>query len=331
MPPIFVWAVVTDARGVLLVRAGDGGLASLPGGPLLPEDETVEAAVVREVETLFGVGLAEEPEFLDTRYERMADGATVVHNLFHVPGELLGPRLDAAGGGEWVALDELDRPTIAPWLRRGLGVLFGGEEEESAFDFGQIEAALGYVVETEPVILISGPAGAGKSTVAREICRRFPRAAHIDVDLLRWRMIVSGYVRPEEAYGPAPEEALRQLALAARNAGALARNFSSEGFLAVIDDVLETGDQLDIYLDSLDGLAAVYFVTLLPSAEVLAARDAGRSPDQFMGSRSEELRQIIAQNGETRGLRLDTSACTVEETVDIILERLEEARVWGTE
>jgi chloramphenicol 3-O-phosphotransferase len=178
-----------------------------------------------------------------------------------------------------------------------------------------------------PVFNVTGPAGAGKSTVARELCRRFPKAAHIEVDLLRWRMILSGYVRPEEAYGAEPDEALRQLALAARNACSLARNFAAEGFVAVIDDVLERREELDLYLDELAGLDPVYFVTLLPNAETLIARDAGRSPEDFMGSRSEELRRIIEANGETRGLRLDSSAWTVEETVDIILERQEQARV----
>ena len=327
MPPIFVWAVVTDQRGVLLVPARNADAWLLPGGALLPDDETVEAAIVREVEARFGVQLSEEPEFLDTQYERLADGATVVHNLFHVPGALLGARLEPADGSDWLAVDELDRAAIPEWLRRALGVLYGGEAAEPAFELGQIQAALGRVVEAAPIILLGGPAGAGKSTVARELCRRFSRAAHVDVDLIRWRMVVSGYVRPEEAYGPEPDEAVRQLELAARNASALARNFATEGFVTVIDDVIETRELLDVYLEQLAGLGPVHFVTVLPNAAVLAARDAGRGGDAFIGSRSEELRRIIAANGETRGLRLDTSAWTVEETVDIILERLDEAGV----
>jgi ADP-ribose pyrophosphatase YjhB (NUDIX family)/chloramphenicol 3-O-phosphotransferase len=329
MPPIFVWAAITDPRGVLLVPTHDADVWVLPGAELRPEDETVEAALVREIEERFGVRPAEEPEFLDTAYERLAGGATVVHNLFHVPGALLGGRIDAVERREWLPLDDLDRMPVPTWLRRGLGILFGGEEAEPAFDFAQIEAALDRVIEAEPVILVTGPAGAGKSSVARELCRRFPRAAHIDVDLIRWRMVVSGYVRPEEAYGPQPEEALRQLALAARNAAALARNFVLEGFLAVIDDVIETRELLDVYLDQLSDLGSVYVITLLPNATVLATRDAGRSGDAVMGSRSEELRRIIAANGETRGIRLDTSGWTVEETVDVILERQVEAQVAG--
>jgi len=323
MPEITVQALVTGPEGVLLVREPGQAEWRLPGGPL-EVDESVEQAIVREVESRLGLRMDEEPEFLDTLFERRGV-ETVVHNLFLVPHT---PDLRTADGVEhhWIAAHDLDDLPLAGWLRDGLRFAFGGEPEPG-FDLGAMQAAVAPVVSAAPVIIVTGPAGAGKSTVARELCRRFPRAAHIDVDLLRWRMIVSGYVRPEEAYGPEPEEALRQLALAARNASALARNFASEGFLAVIDDVLERREDLDLYLAALHPCPDIRFVTLLPSAEVLAARDTGRSPDDYMGSRSEELRQIIAGNGETRGLRLDSSSWDVEQTVDIILERLDEAHV----
>ena len=328
MPAIFVWAVVTDERGVLLVPARAAGGWQLPGGPLRSDDETVEEAMLRELEARFGVRLMEEPVFLDTQYERKPDGETVVHNLFHVSSELLGPSVTTAPGGvEWLDPARTHDSVLPGWLRQSLAGLVGEDTAVPSFDLDQIQAVLGEYRPVQPVVIVTGPAGAGKSTVARELCKRFPRAAHIDVDLLRWRMVVSGYVRPEEAYGPEREEALRQLLLAARNACVLANNFTSEGFLTVIDGVIETRDQLDAYLAYLHGAGPVHVVTLLPNAAALAARDAGRPGDQYMGARSEELRRIIAENGETRGLRLDTSTWTVEETVDIILERLDEARL----
>lgn len=326
--PIFVWAVVTEERGVLLIPARDADGWTLPGGPLLPDDDTVETAILRELRTRHGVTLPDEPEFLATRYERRPDGRTVVHNLFHVPTETLNPGVEIFGDKvEWLDPTSVPDLGVPTWLSEGLETLFEDEDALPTFDIERMQAAIVRFQPTAPVVIITGPAGAGKSTVSRELCRRFARAAHIDVDLIRWRMIVSGYVRPEEAYGPEPEEAQRQLLLAARNASALARNFAAEGFLAVIDDVIETREQLDAYLEYLSGSGPISVVTLLPNAGVLAARDAGRPGDQYIGSRSEELRQIIARNGETRGLRLDTSAWSAEQTVDIIMERLEESRV----
>jgi chloramphenicol 3-O-phosphotransferase/ADP-ribose pyrophosphatase YjhB (NUDIX family) len=326
--PIYVWAVVSDERGVLLLPAHEPNVWTLPGGPLLPDDDTVEAAIMRELRSRYGITLPDEPEFLATRYERSPDSGTVVHNLFHIPSETLDAGVEPFGdAAQWIDPTETDRVSIPVWMSEGLATLFEDEDALPSFDVTQLQAGLAQFRPAAPVVIVTGPAAAGKSTVARELCRRFDRAAHIDVDVIRWHMIVSGYVRPEEAYGPEPEEAQRQLLLAARNASALARNFADEGFLAVIDDVIETREHLDAYLDYLSGCDPISVVTLLPNADTLAARDAGRPEDQYMGSRSEELRQIIADNGDTRGVRLDTSHQTPEETVDIILEQLEGARV----
>ena len=325
MPEITVQALVIGPDGMLLVRERGAAEWRLPGGSLLDRDATIEEALAREVERWLGMAVDADPDFLDTFYERRDGGQTVVHNVFLVPAEV-GVRTPEGVESRWIGEHDLGAVRVAEWLRRALQAAFGGESG-AEIDFGEIEAVVGRFRPLEPVFIVTGPAGAGKSTVARELCRRFARAAHIDVDLIRWRMVVSGYVRPEEACGPEPDEALQQLALAARNACALARNFGEEGFVAVIDDVLETREQLDLYLEELHGTGPVYVATLLPDAEVLAARDAGRDGGAFMGSRSEELRRIIAGNGETRGLRLDTSAWTPEQVVDIILERLEEARV----
>jgi chloramphenicol 3-O-phosphotransferase/ADP-ribose pyrophosphatase YjhB (NUDIX family) len=333
--PIYVWAVVTDERGILLLPSSETDGWTLPGGALMDDDDTVEAAIMRELRSRYGIGLPAEPEFLATRYERLPDGGTVVHNLFHIPTETLDTEVDVFGdSAEWTDPADTDRLSLPTWLREGLATLFEDEDALPSFDVTQLQAGLAQFRPAAPVVIVTGPAAAGKSTVARELCRRFDRAAHIDVDMIRWHMIVSGYVRPEEAYGPEPEEAQQQLLLAARNASALARNFADEGFLAVIDDVIETREHLDAYLDYLSGCDPISVVTLLPNADALAARDTGRPKDQYMGSRSEELRRIIAGNGETRGLRLDTSDWTAEETVDIILEQMGAARIlpsWETE
>jgi ADP-ribose pyrophosphatase YjhB (NUDIX family)/chloramphenicol 3-O-phosphotransferase len=346
MPRIRVALVVTTEDGVLLVREDGAEAWSLPGGPLLDTDETIEEVALREVERLIGERPEQEPEFLETLYERHAAGEVTLHNLYHLPiasSALFGAYVDelahlpnarATSLGsytDWLYrqptdLDTLPPPPLLPdWLRDGLLALFNDEPLVPDFELAAIQTALAHFKTAAPVFLICGPAGAGKSSVARGLCARFERSAHIDADRLR-QMVQSGYV-PAGAEPGDPDERLRQLALARLNAAAVARNFSTAGFTAVIDDVLEAPEDLDDYLDALGMGADVHVVTLLPDAPTLAARDAQRPDGDRMGARAEDLRRTIDENGETRGLRLDTSLWSVAETVDVILERMGEARV----
>ena len=84
----------------------------------------------------------------------------------------------------------------------------------------------------QQVILVTGPAGAGKSSVAAALCERFDRMMHIEVDALR-HMVRAGYRHPwlEDA------QAAEQRVLAVRNAMAIARECVAMRYAVVIDDV----------------------------------------------------------------------------------------------
>lgn len=166
--------------------------------------------------------------------------------------------------------------------------------------------------------LISGVPGAGKSTVAGLLARRFERGVHVEGDLLQ-RMIVAGGVWPEGAV-PSPE-AERQMTLRARNACLLAGAFYDAGFSVALDDVLIPW-RLDEYLKALAGRTALY-VLLLPSTESVRDRNRGR-PDRDVfatwGFLDEEVRRTTR-----RGLWLDSSGQSTEETVEEVLRRWPEA------
>jgi ADP-ribose pyrophosphatase YjhB (NUDIX family)/chloramphenicol 3-O-phosphotransferase len=328
MPTITVSALITDGERLLLARRPGEAHWALPGGLLLPSDESVEEALARELRARLGLEVG-EPLFLDTLYERR-ESEVVVHNVFAVDAPGVEQVVAQAGGGleyAWAPLAEIAQLPLTPWLAPALPALLRGEPApEPELTGAPFAVATPVEPEVEPgmVVIVTGPAGAGKSTVARALCRRFERAAHIAVDALR-HMVVSGYASPVPGRADV-EEARRQAALARRNAAALARNFACAGFHTVIDDVLERREELDEYLAALVG-CTVAFVTLLPTVEALRARDAERPPAERMGERAVELHGVIALNGETRGLRLDTSTWTPEETVDVILARLPEALV----
>lgn len=156
----------------------------------------------------------------------------------------------------------------------------------------------------QQVILVTGPAGAGKTTVAAALCERFDRMVHINVDVLR-HMVRAGYRHPwlEDA------QAAEQRMLAVRNAMAMARECIAARYAVVIDDVVY-GPVVDMYRLATDELGApLQFVTLLPSLDVALDRDARRSesiPERVRALHAEFSRE--AQAGTLPGIALDTSA-----------------------
>ncbi|MGA4841617.1 AAA family ATPase [Streptomyces sp. G45] len=162
---------------------------------------------------------------------------------------------------------------------------------------------------------------AGKSTIAQALAERLPRAAHVRGDVFR-RMIVSGREEYEPGAGGDAEAQLRlRYALSASTADA----YAAAGFTAVVQDVI-LGEELKRYVD-LVRTRPRYVVVLAPRPEVVAAREAARGKTGYGEWTVEMLDEGLRAGTPHIGLWLDSSDLTVDETVEAILARLDEAAV----
>lgn len=166
---------------------------------------------------------------------------------------------------------------------------------------------------TGVVALFGGPAGAGKSTLARAWCATRTQAAHVELDEIR-QLIVSGRADPQET------SALQatQYALSVAATCALARSFAEGGCDVAIDDVLEP-DAFDRYWrPQLDGLAWT-LVVVLPSLDETLARSTRRE---------KRVREEHTQTQHARcaqwesAVRIDTTGLDVEASLALVIERL---------
>jgi predicted kinase len=174
-------------------------------------------------------------------------------------------------------------------------------------------------MEQPALYLITGPMAAGKSTVARILASRFERGVHLEGDLFR-RSIVSGR---EEMTPDAPPAALEQLLLRYKLASAAADGYVDAGFSVVLEDVV-AGPMLRDY-HAMIRSRPCHVVVLLPSPDVVAAREAAREETGYRSWNVEQLHDGFVRGTPRLGLWLDTSDLTPEQTVEEILTRTSSA------
>jgi len=180
------------------------------------------------------------------------------------------------------------------------------------------------------VVLVTGMQAAGKSTIAPLLASRLgPPAATLDGDVF-YRGVVAG----AENMTPDPSpEAVRQLQLRYDASALIAQHYADAGFDFVCsDNIFE--DDVERWFGRLHGVDP-YLVMLTPSVESVVHRELARGGNNayrdWQGS-SDSLTdavrafQTYVDNTPRRGLWLDTSDQTPEESVEAILADLPKAR-----
>ena len=159
------------------------------------------------------------------------------------------------------------------------------------------------------ILVLTGPPGAGKSTIGRRVAEGFERSAHLHTDdFYAW--LVSGYVEPWKPGSQAQNATVVDAIVAA------ARAFEAGGYDVVVDGIVGPW--------FLEPFGEVDYCVLLPSAAAAHARAAAR-----VGHSLPDL-AIVGQMHDTFTAHLDgfgrhvvdTTDLTVDETVDEVRRRL---------
>jgi predicted kinase len=169
---------------------------------------------------------------------------------------------------------------------------------------------------TAHLILIGGPAGAGKSALAWAWCRTRERSVQIELDQVR-ASIVGGYLDPQV---PTPEQG-RQYKDAVRASCALARSYLADGYDVTIDDTLDDTLYVEAYENIWRpalGETATTVLILLPDLSTTLRRAADRVKDV---SDSVVVSQHHATSRWPSSLRLDTTGQTVEQSLAAAVRR----------
>jgi chloramphenicol 3-O-phosphotransferase len=159
------------------------------------------------------------------------------------------------------------------------------------------------------LLLLGGPAGAGKSTLARAWCAARARAAHIQLDEMR-HLIVAGRADPQQP-GSLQSE---QHTVGVRACLALAHTFVDGGYDVAVDDVLEPAAFERDWRPLLHGLDW-RVVIVLPDLEQVLRRSRAREKRVL---EAHSRAQHAACAGWPAAYCVDTTGLSVEESLALV-------------
>ncbi|MGL5443543.1 MAG: AAA family ATPase [[Mycobacterium] stephanolepidis] len=159
------------------------------------------------------------------------------------------------------------------------------------------------------VIILTGPPGAGKSTVAGALARNFSRGVHLHTDDF-WHYIVAGAIPPYEPASAAQNQTVMDVI-----AGA-AITYATGGFTTVLDGIVGPW-MLHHFRDRTFDIA-VHYVVLRPNRAVALARAQARtSPDALVDEQPVlAMWDQFASIGKFESNVLDTSTDDTRRTIE---------------
>lgn len=177
-----------------------------------------------------------------------------------------------------------------------------------------------------PVLILTGPPGVGKTTVAEVLASRSERAVHLEADTF-FRFIRAGYVEPWKS------ESREQNEVVMRVVAAAAAGYAEADYTTIVDGIVIPAWFLASLRDALveAGQEVAYAVLRIPLERCLERVQSREGQPPIDSGAITQLWESFTELGELERNVIDVDGKASEQVADLIAENLVEGRLTVTD